>query len=73
MVRDKTKELRRRVYQVLEQGPVGDPLSVVVDRALVALILVNLVLVALQSVPAFAAGYALWFDAIEIFFPYQGK
>jgi hypothetical protein len=43
MARDKVKELRRRVYLVLEQGPVGDSLSLWVDRLLVALILVNLV------------------------------
>ena len=67
MARDKTSELRRRVYQVLEQGPVGDPLSVVVDRALVALILVNLVVVALQSIPSLDARYAVLFDVIEVF------
>ncbi len=67
MARDRIRELRRRVYLVLEQGPVGDPLSVVVDRALVALILVNLVAVALQSVPPLAARYAIWFGAIEVF------
>jgi voltage-gated potassium channel len=65
--RDKIPELRRRVYRVLEQGPVGDALSVVVDRLLVALILVNLVAVALESVPAIGARYALGFDLIELF------
>ena len=67
MAREKTRDLRRRVYQVLEQGPVGDRMSVVVDRFLVALILVNLVAVALQTMPAFEPAYALWFDIIEIF------
>ena len=52
MARDKISELRRRVYLVLEQGPVGDRLGTMVDRLLVALILVNLVAVALESVPA---------------------
>jgi voltage-gated potassium channel len=65
MARDKLKELRRRVYLVLEQGPVGDGLSVAVDRALVALILINLVAVALESVPRLRADYRLLFDAIE--------
>jgi voltage-gated potassium channel len=46
MARDKVKELRRRVYPVLEQGSVGDALSLWVDRFLVGLILVNLVVVA---------------------------
>ena len=63
MPRDRIKELRRRVYLVLEQGPVGDGVSVAVDRLLVALILVNLVAVALESVPALGARYALVFDA----------
>jgi voltage-gated potassium channel len=67
MASDRAKELRRRVYQVLEQGAVGDLLSVAVDRFLIALILLNLVAVALQSVPSYEARYALWFDFIEIF------
>jgi voltage-gated potassium channel len=65
MPRDKVKELRRRVYLVLEQGPVGGGLSVTVDRALVALILVNLLAVALESVASVRAQYRLLFDAIE--------
>jgi len=65
MAQDKLKELRRRVYQVLEQGPVGDRLSVTIDRALVALILVNLVAVALESVPSLRVAYRPLFDAIE--------
>ncbi len=66
MARARAKELRRRVYQVLEQGPVGDRMSVLVDRALIALILINLVSVALQSVPALAARYEIAFDVIEV-------
>jgi hypothetical protein len=31
MARDKIKDLRRRVYLVLEQGPVGDELSLCRD------------------------------------------
>jgi len=50
---------------VLEQGPVGERMGVVVDRLLVALILVNLVAVALESVPALREPYALTFAAIE--------
>jgi voltage-gated potassium channel len=65
MPRDKVTELRRRVYQVLEQGPVGDDVSVIVDRLLVALILLNLVAVALESVPSIAAHYGPLFNAIE--------
>ena len=67
MSRDRLTDLRRRLYQLLEQGPVGDRASVVVDRALVALILINLIAVALESVPAIGARYAVAFDLIEIF------
>jgi voltage-gated potassium channel len=67
MARDTTKDLRRRVYLVLEQGPVGDSLSLSVGRFLVALILLNLVVVAVQSVRSLEARYAIVFDVIEIF------
>src|SRR5450631_2819558 len=67
MARDKVTELRRRVYLVLEQGPVGDRMGVVADRLLVALILVNLIAVALESVPEIGTRYAIGFVAIEIF------
>jgi len=65
MARDRIKDIRKRVYQVLEQGPVGDHTSVVVDRLLVALIVVNLVAVALESVPEVEAEYAWLFTLIE--------
>jgi voltage-gated potassium channel len=67
MARYKIKELRRRVYLVLEQGPVGDDLSQWVDRFLVGLILLNLVVVALQSVASLEAQFAVAFDVIEVF------
>jgi voltage-gated potassium channel len=67
MSRNRLTDLRRRIYQVLEQGPVGDRASVAIDRLLVALILVNLVAVALESVPAIGARYVIAFDLIEIF------
>lgn len=65
MARNEVRELRRRIYQVLEQGPVGDALGAMVDRFLVALILVNLLAVALESVPDLGARYALVFEMIE--------
>lgn len=67
MPRDRLNELRRRVYLVLEQGPVGDHVGILVDKLLVALILINLVAVALESVPEISARYAFGFAAIEIF------
>jgi voltage-gated potassium channel len=65
MAHDRIRNWRRRVYQVLEQGPVGDRASVVVDRLLVLLIIVNLVAVALESMPQLHDRYLLMFDTIE--------
>src|SRR6476620_7679599 len=67
MARNRLKDLRRRVYHVLEQGPVGDRVSKVVDRFLVVLILVNLIAVALESIPEYEARYGAAFAAIELF------
>jgi voltage-gated potassium channel len=67
MARDRTRELRRRVYVILEQGPVGDAVGTLVDRLLIALILVNLVAVALESVPEYRAHYSAAFEVIEYF------
>ena len=63
----KLSDMRRRLYLVLEQGPVGGGASVIVDRLLVALILLNLAAVALESVPDYHARYAPAFDLIEYF------
>ena len=52
MARNRLKDLRRRVYQVLEQGALGDGLSSWVDRGLVILIVVNLIAVSLEFDPA---------------------
>jgi len=65
MAHDRIRNWRRRVYQVLEQDPVGDRASVVVDRLLVLLIIVNLVAVALESMPQLHDRYLLLFDTIE--------
>ena len=65
MARIKLRELRRRVYEVLEEGAAGDLLSVVIDRFLVALILINLVAVALESIHDLYSKYALLFALIE--------
>lgn len=65
MARDRLRDLRRRTYAVLEQGAVGDRSSRLVDRLLVSLIIVNLVAVALESVPDYAARYAPVFTVVE--------
>ena len=67
MARERTRALRQRVYMALEQGPVGERLAVFTDRALMALIIVNLIAVALESVPDIGARYTLAFDVIEYF------
>ncbi len=67
MARNRLRDLRHRVYQVLEQGPVGDHISTWVDRLLVALIIVNLIAVALESIPEYEAHYANAFALIEYF------
>src|SRR5262249_13913452 len=59
-------ELRHRLYEVLEHGPIGDPAGRVVGRLIVLLIVVNLVAVTLESVPEFAARYAGWFLGTEL-------
>jgi voltage-gated potassium channel len=59
-------ELRRRLYEILEQGPLDDRVSRWVGRALVVLIVVNLVSVVLESVPSLHARYSVTFDAIEL-------
>jgi voltage-gated potassium channel len=58
-------DLRRRVYEILERGSPGDRLSVLVDRLIITLIAVNLIAVALESMPPFSPRYALAFDVIE--------
>lgn len=67
MPRDRIKDFRRRVYLALEQGPIGGGIGVVIDRLLVALILLNLAAVALESVPHIAADYGTVFASIEDF------
>jgi voltage-gated potassium channel len=59
-------DFRRRTYEILEQGPVGDRTSRLVDRFLVCLIIVNLITVTLGSVPELDRRYGALFDAVEI-------
>jgi voltage-gated potassium channel len=57
--------LRRRAHEILEQGQFGDRVSRAVDRVLVALIVVNLVVVVLDSVPALTERYGVLFRIVE--------
>jgi voltage-gated potassium channel len=64
--RKRVAHVRRRVYEILEHGPVGDRTMRIVSRALILLVLVNTVAVVLESVPRYAVEYAAVFAAIEI-------
>jgi voltage-gated potassium channel len=56
---------RHRAYEILEHGPVGEGTTSLVRRAIIALVLVNVLAVVLQSVPAYEAAYGNLFAAIE--------
>jgi voltage-gated potassium channel len=58
-------EFRRRLYEILEHGTIGDRTGLIVGRLIVALIVINLVSVTLESVPAYHARYGPLFTAVE--------
>jgi voltage-gated potassium channel len=58
--------LRQRIYEILEHGPVGDRTGRNVSRLIVALISINVVVVALESVPDVRARFGTIFTAVEI-------
>src|SRR5499425_168830 len=59
-------ELRHRLYDILEHGSIGDRTGVIVGRLIALLIVVNLVAMALESVPSLEARHASLFTAIEL-------
>ena len=62
----RTAKLRRRLYEILEHGTIGDRTGLIVGRLIVALIVVNLVSMTLDSVPALQTQYGPLFTAIEL-------
>jgi len=58
--------LRHRLYEILDHGAIGDRTSLVVGRLIVALIVLNLVTMTLESVPALQAQYGPLFTAVEL-------
>ena len=62
----RTAELRRRVYEVLEHGPIGDFRARLASRLLIMLIVINLVAIALESIPSLEVAYRAEFIAVEI-------
>ena len=62
----RVRELRRRLYEILEHGTIGDRTGLIVGRLIVVLIVTNLVTMTLDSVPALQAQYGLLFITIEL-------
>jgi voltage-gated potassium channel len=59
-------DLRRRLYEILEHGAIGDRTGLIVGRLIVVLIVTNLVAMTLDSVPALQAQYGPLYAAIEL-------
>jgi voltage-gated potassium channel len=64
-MRKRASEFRRVLYELLEQGPIGERRTRLVSRLIILLIVVNLVSAALETVPRLEAQYGRWFSAIE--------
>src|SRR5262252_7541817 len=62
----RTASFRRRLYEILEHGSIGDRTGLMVGRLIVLLIVVNLVSMTLDSVPALQTQYGALFTAIEL-------
>src|SRR5215470_3751992 len=64
--RQRMNDFRRRVYDVLEHGPIGERRMRIVSRLLIVLIVINLAAVTLESVPQYEHAYAREFLAVEV-------
>src|ERR1700756_2711795 len=62
----RTANLRRRLYEILEHGSIGDRTGLMVDRLIVLLIVINLVSMTLDSVPELQTQYGALFTIIEL-------
>lgn len=60
------RALRRRAYRAMEVRDAGDRLGHALNLALVALILVNVLAVILETVPSLGQRYAALFQALEV-------
>jgi voltage-gated potassium channel len=58
--------LRRRLFEILEHGTIGDGTGRLVNGALVCLIVINVIAVPLNTVPDLSRRYAPLFFAIEV-------
>src|SRR5215475_13334734 len=52
-----TRDIRRIIYELLEQGPIGERRTRFLSRLIILLVVVNLVAAALETVPALEAQY----------------
>ncbi len=59
--------LRRRLYAILEEATPTDRTSIVVDRLIILLVVINLVAVVLESDPSIGSAYHVLFAIIEFF------
>jgi voltage-gated potassium channel len=57
--------LRRRVHDILEGGALADPTARAVNIFLIALIVLNVVAFAAETVPEVAAAYGPWLETFE--------
>src|SRR4051812_36141727 len=60
-------QLRRRLYDILEHGTIVERTGRFVGRFIVSLIILNLIVVTLESVPEYQARYQVFFTIIELF------
>jgi voltage-gated potassium channel len=58
--------LRRRLYEILDHGGIGDRAGAVVGRFIALLIVINLIAVTIESVPALSAEHMALFTGIEL-------
>src|SRR5262245_56073664 len=66
MVRKPVRGWRHRCYELLERGSVGDWGSRVVDGVIILVVIVSLIAIALESIPAIAREYHAAFAALEL-------
>jgi voltage-gated potassium channel len=63
---NETAPLRYQLHEILEQGAVGSRVGGIAGRALMLLVVINLVAVTAESVPELAAKYRVLFLAVEL-------
>ena len=62
------ENLQANILRILEPAKLGDRTSKIWDLSLFGLVVLNLIAVALESVPALQKNYGSWFYNFEILF-----